>query len=273
MIKFNYTALKKPIILIGFITFCLLIIVAILSLLGVFSHKTPSGFIARGKNPQGYEEYRHEATGMVFVLIPAGQFQMGSNDGDSNEKPVHKVKINSFLISKYEVTQGVYQEVMGSNPSKFQKGNNYPVEQVSWDDCQKFCKRAGLRLPTEAEWEYAAKSGTNTEFYWGNEPDVHYMWYDEKWEGGHHSMGEKKPNGFGLYDILGNVWEWCQDWYGEDYYKDSPKDNPKGPASGQYHVLRGGSWCDSAYCCRSYFRVRDVPPDNVIGFRLVRDLK
>ena len=244
----------------------------------------PAGFVGIGKNTQGYEEYRHEVTGMVFVLIPGGQFQMGSNDAD-NEKPVHEVNVNSFLVSKYETTQGVWQKIMNNNPSKFNKGDNYPVEQVSWDDCQEFCKKlnemksasggTGLRLPTEAEWEYAGRAGTNTKYYWGDKEDEDYMWYGEKWEGGHHPVGEKKPNGFGLYDMSGNVWEWCSDWYDENYYKNSPKDNPQGPANGQFRVLRGGSWNVIAHDCRSAGRFRGVPAlrFNIIGFRCVHDFK
>jgi formylglycine-generating enzyme required for sulfatase activity len=229
------------------------------------------GFIALGKNQQGYEEYRHEATGMVFVLIPAGTFKIGSNDGEANEKPVHEVTVNSFLISKYETTQGAWQKIMSSNPSNFTKGNDYPVEQVSWDNCQEFCKKAGLRLPTEAEWEYVCRAGTNTKYYWGDKEDGDYMWFGEKWEGGHHQVGQKKPNGFGLYDMSGNVWEWCSDWYDGNYYQNSPKDNPKGPASGQYRVLRGGSWYNGADGCRSASRHWHEPANRFyfLGMRCV----
>jgi len=244
----------------------------------------PEGFVEIGINPQGYKEYRHEQTGMVFVLIPAGTFQMGSNDYD-DEKPVHGVTLNSFLISKYETTQGVWQKIMGNNPSNFKKGNDHPVEQVSWDDCQEFCKKlnemksasggTGLRLPTEAEWEYAARAGTNTKYYWGDKEDGDYMWFDEKWEGGHHPVGEKKPNGFGLYDMSGNVWEWCSDWYDEKYYQNSPKNNPSGPASGQFRVLRGGAWGSNAHICHSADRYFGEPSLRhfVIGFRCVASVK
>ena len=241
-------------------------------------------FVKIGVNQQGYEEYRHEQTGMVFVLIPAGTFQMGSNDYD-NAKPVHEVNVNSFLVSKYETTQGVWQKIMGNNPSNFKKGNDHPVERVSWDDCQEFCKKlnemksasggTGLRLPTEAEWEYAARAGTNTKYYWGDKEDGDYMWFGEKWEGGHHPVGEKKPNGFGLYDMSGNVWEWCSDWYDEKYYQNSPKNNPSGPASGQFRVLRGGAWSHLASGCRSANRSYDEPTErgNSIGFRCVASVK
>ncbi|MDI6788565.1 MAG: SUMF1/EgtB/PvdO family nonheme iron enzyme, partial [Planctomycetota bacterium] len=210
----------------------------------------PAGFVEIGANQQGYQEYRHEPTGMVFVLIPGGTFRMGSNDGHDDEKPIHEVTVSNFLIGKYEVTQGVWQKIMGNNPSHF-KGDNHPVEQVSWNDCQEFCRKAGLQLPTEAEWEYVCRAGTNTKYYWGNESNSNYMWYDKNSNSTTHPVGQKKPNAFGLYDIIGNVWEWCQDWYDANYYKNSPKDNPTGPSSGEYRVLRGGSWNNNANNCRT----------------------
>lgn len=242
-------------------------------------HKTPdiklpalTGFAAIGPNPQGYEEYRHEQTGMVFVLIPAGTFSMGSNDGKDDEKPVYEVALDSFLIAKYEVTQEQWQKIMGNNPAKFKGGNN-PVEQISWDDCREFCWKTGLRLPTEAEWEYAARAGTTTKYYWGNEPDGNYMWYGEKWESGHQPVGQKQPNGFGLYDMSGNVWEWCADWYGA--YNRGSQNNPTGPGSGQARVVRGGSWNVNAFNTRSANRFRYYPSyRNVrIGFRCVAPVK
>lgn len=212
----------------------------------------PTGFVKIGANPQGYMEYRHKKTDMVFVLIPARTFNMGSNDGAADEEPVHEVSLDSYLISKYEVTQEVWQKVMGNNPSYF-KGNNLPVEGVSWDDCQEFYRNTGLRLPTEAEWEYACRAGTNTKYYWGDDKaDGDYMWWSDNSGYTTHPVGEKKPNGFGLYDMSGNVWEWCEDWYGEDYYKSSPKHSPKGPGKGRYRVLRGGSW---SYSNPELFRV------------------
>ena len=240
------------------------------ALRGMLKLSPVAGFVTVGTNQQGYEEYRHEATGMVFVMIPAGTFKM-----DSNEIPIHEVALNSFLISKYETTRGVWQKIMGNDPSNFKRGNNYPVEQVSWDDCQEFCRKTGLRLPTEAEWEYACRAGTNTEYYWGDNEAGDYVWYNKNSGNATHSVGEKKPNGFGLYDMSGNVWEWCSDWYDEKYYQVSPKDNPSGSASGQYRVVRGGSWNDFANGCRSALRDRFEPTlrGSNIGFRLVRDLK
>lgn len=231
------------------------------------------GFTFIETNSAGYKEYRHKQTGMVFVLLPAGSFQMGSNDAD--EKPIHEVTLNSFLIAKYEVTQSQWQKIMWNNPSRF-KGDNNPVEKVSWDDCREFCKKTGLRLPTEAEWEYAARAGTNTLFYWGDEEGGDYMWYSGNSEDTTHPVGEKKPNGFGLYDMSGNIWEWCSDWYGDNYYGSSPKNNPQGLASGQYRVLRGGAWCRNAYLCRLSYRIREVPSvrdTSYFGFRCVQNFK
>ncbi|MFH1226273.1 MAG: formylglycine-generating enzyme family protein [Planctomycetota bacterium] len=246
----------------------------------------PAGFTKSGVNPQGYQEYRHDQTGMVFVLIPGGQFLMGTDDGRDNEKPVHDVWISSFLIAKYETTQGQWQKVMGYNISSFGGSDDYPVDYVSWNHCDEFCTKTGLRLPTEAEWEYACRAGTKTKFYWGDEPDNDYMWYSANSGGTTHPVGQKKPNGFGLYDITGNLWEWCQDWWQSDYYKTfSPsaeggsasggRENPKGPAGGQARVLRGGSWDFAAEQCRSAYHSGSSLPENQnphYGFRCARSL-
>jgi formylglycine-generating enzyme required for sulfatase activity len=232
-----------------------------------------------GKNAQGYEEYRHEKTGMVFVKVPGGTFKMGSDTREADEKPVHEVKLDGFLIAKYEVTQAVWLKVMrseaesrpgagGKNRSNF-KGDDLPVENVSWNDCEEFCEKTGLRLPTEAEWEYACRAGTDTKYYWGDEPGGDYMWYSQNSEEMTHPVGQKKPNGFGLYDVSGNVWEWCEDWYGADYYQNSPHDNPKGPDNGECRVLRGVSWYRIVNNCRSSNRSRNGPAywNNLFGFR------
>ena len=222
-----------------------------------------------GMNKQGYEEYEHDKTGMIFVLIPGGTFKMGSEDGEANEKPVHDVKLSDFLISKYEVTQEVWEKIMGNNPSHFKDNKKNPVEQVSWEDCQEFCKKTGLRLPTEAEWEYACRAGTKTKFYWGDEEDGDYMWYHANSEYKTHPVGEKKPNGYGLHDMSGNVWEWCQDWWDENYYENSPKENPKSPEKGQFRVLRGGGWYYAANIHKSSNRRSNDPMDchSHIGLR------
>lgn len=221
--------------------------------------------------------------GMTFVTIPAGSFVMGSNDGDSNEKPVHKVTLSSFQMMTTEVTQAMWQEVKGSNPSEFQ-GSDHPVEQVSWNDVQEFIKRLNrrdpgkeYRLPTEAEWEYACRAGTKTRFYWGDDPhDMQigkHAWYYGNSSGRTHPVGQKIPNAWGLYDMSGNVWEWCQDWYGADYYSSrSSSTNPNGPSCGIFRVLRGGSWNYTLLRCRSVDRegYGSYGRYNVGGFRVVR---
>ena len=178
--------------------------------------------------------------------------------------------LSDFLISKYEVTQEVWEKIRGKNPSHF-KGAKNPVEQVSWEDCQEFCKKTGLRLPTEAEWEYACRAGTKTEFYWGDKEDEDYMWYHANSDTKTHPVGEKKPNGYGLHDMSGNVSDWCKDWWNENYYKNSPKENPKGPDKGQYRVLHGGGRVLNALYCGSSVRFCFGPRhcDSHLGFRAV----
>ena len=198
--------------------------------------------------------------GMKLKLIEAGEFMMGSEKGQSQEKPVHKVKITKpFYIGVYEVTQAQYEKITGKNPSHF-KGPNRPVETVSWNDAQLFCKKLSekegvkYRLPTEAEWEYACRAGTKTEHYWGDEMDGRYAWYSGNCERRTHDVGQKKPNAWGLYDMSGNVHEFCSDWFAMDYYDNSPEKDPQGPKDGTHRVLRGGSWgficpCRGGTCC------------------------
>ncbi|RLC01476.1 MAG: sulfatase-modifying factor protein, partial [Deltaproteobacteria bacterium] len=198
-------------------------------------------------------------TGMEFIKVPGGSFMMGDTfgDGDDDEKPVHEVRLDEFYIGKYPVTQGQWEKVMGSNPSRFQKGGDYPVEKVSWDDTQKFIKkltqmndgRYGFRLPSEAEWEYAARSGGRKERYAGGDDIDAVAWYDDNSDDSTHPVGRKAPNGLGIHDMSGNVWEWCGDWYG-DYPSVSVK-NPKSPDTGSRRVLRGGCWYYGAGFCRS----------------------
>jgi len=226
---------------------------------------------------------------LEMVLIPAGSFMMGSPSGeqdrDDDEKQ-HKVTLtNDFYIGKYEVTQAQWQAVMGNNPSYF-KGANLPVEQVSWDDCQEFIKKIneltnlrinGFRLPTEAEWEYACRAGTLTPFHYGNSLSSSQANFDGNYpyntsEGIYRKkplpVGSFSPNAWGLYDMHGNVWEWCQDWYGE--YPSGSVTNPTGANSGSHRVLRGGGWNSGARICRSAFRLNLSPDnrDNGLGLRL-----
>jgi formylglycine-generating enzyme required for sulfatase activity len=226
--------------------------------------------------------------------VRAGRFLMGSTDGGTDETPAHRVTISKpFLMGKYEVTQGQWKAVMGSNPSNFTGNDDLPVERVSWDDCQEFIRRlnattgGGWRLPTEAEWEYACRAGSTG----GYAGDVDAMaWYgdnsgrqridsrpmslQERLDNGcrTHPVGAKQPNAWGLYDMHGNVWEWCSDWYGENYYAGSPGVDPVGPTSGAGRVIRGGSWNDSVAFCRSAFRDRGAPSLHllVLGLRLAR---
>jgi len=172
--------------------------------------------------------------GMKLVYIPAGVFDMGSADGDSDEKPVHKVQITKgFYMGQYEVTQAQYESVMGSNPSYF-KGENNPVEEVSWEEAVAFCKKLSsrenktYRLPTEAEWEYACRAGSTTKYCFGDSESQlgDYAWNDKNSNFSTHPVGQKQQNNWGLYDMHGNVYEWCQDWYGENYYSGSPAIDP-----------------------------------------------
>ncbi len=187
-------------------------------------------------------EAAERAKRFEFVKIPAGEFMMG----DKDDGPIHRVKISQgFEIGKYEVTQALWEAVMGNNPSRF-KGSDLPVETVSWEDAQQFIsqlnsqdKRYQYRLPTEAEWEYACRAGTTGD-YAGNLYEM--AWYENNSGNQTHPVGQKKPNAWGLYDMHGNVWEWCADWYDSDYYRNSPTTDPQGPSTGSSRVHRGGVW-------------------------------
>jgi formylglycine-generating enzyme required for sulfatase activity len=219
---------------------------------------------------------------MEFVLIPAGEFMMGSPDtvqqAWDSEKPVHRVTISKpFYMGKYEVTQSQWQAVMGDNPSQFE-GANRPVESVSWEDVQTFIRtlnqKAGYeacRLPTEAQWEYAARAGSTTIYHFSDDP-AHlgdHAWYEENAGGYTHSVGQKKPNAWGLYDMHGNVHEWVQDWYHKTYYQNSPTVDPQGLDTGVGRVVRGGGWRRPAQYVRAADRSWYTPGSRVdhIGFR------
>ena len=235
-----------------------------------------------------------DSLGMTFVKIPAGTFMMGAPDNEPDdlsgyEGPQHQVTISKdFEIQTTEVTQSQWVSVMGSNPSSFQKSENcpeefttinnipmcpnYPIAPVSWDDAQAFISKLNAktdgfryRLPTEAEWEYAARAGT-TGAYAG---DLNAMaWYHNNWP---HPVGKKQPNAWGLFDMHGNVWEWTGDWYGK--YSATPVTDPVGPSSGSIRVIRGGGWYSTAQFCRSAYRMLNPPGsryDGSLGFRLLR---
>ena len=202
--------------------------------------------------------------GMRLVYIPSGEFMMGSpvdeRHRNSDEGPVHKVRISKgFYMGIHEVTQAQYKSIVGNNPSYF-KGNDLPVETVSWNDATEFCTRLSqkegktYRLPTEAEWEYACRAGTTTPYSFGtamSKDDANFFhWFKTRTK----PVGSYKPNAFGLYDMHGNVRELCQDYYGNNYYSTSPDTDPKGPDSGQYRVIRGGFWGSEPLECRSALR-------------------
>jgi formylglycine-generating enzyme required for sulfatase activity len=245
----------------------------------------------------GCKVWRLEETtnsiGMRFVLIPAGEFMMGSPVDDQvfldSERPQHQVRITKpFYLGVHEVTQGQYEAVMGSCPwsgePHVKEGAEYPASCVSWEDAVAFCEKLSAkegrtyRLPTEAEWEYACRAGSSTGFFFGDDPPAlgNHAWYDENaWTAGEqyaHAVGRKKPNGWGLHDLHGNVWEWCSDWYGHDYYKRSPVDDPTGSSSGDVRVVRGGSWNYDPTDARSADRNWTVPDNRDLGsgFRVSR---
>ena len=237
--------------------------------------------------------------GMIYV--EGGTFEMGDqfNEGDSDELPVHEVTLSSFYIGQYEVTQGEFEVLMGSNPAHdYGVGDDYPIYHVTWYDAVEYCNALseqegltpcynlsdwscdfsanGFRLPTEAEWEYAARGGVNwtdNRRYSGTTDELDdYAWYDDNSGGQTHEVGIKFPNQLGIYDMSGNVWEWCNDWYSSNYYQSNPAENPTGPSSGSFHVARGGSWYyDANYCRVSYRDISDPGAgDHYVCFRVVR---
>ncbi len=229
--------------------------------------------------------------GMKLVLISAGTFSMGATDDDAhgrlNEKPRHEVLITQpFYLAETVVTQSQYQKLMGKNPARFPLsaggGPDHPVEQVSWTDAAAFCAKlssqpdeqsAGrvYRLPREAEWEYACRAGEATAFAFGATLTAGQANFAHEGSAGKTKQVARFPsNNFGLFDMHGNVWEWCSDWYGEDYYKSSPSRDPQGPAQGKFRVARGGCWRSHAATCRAAYRNALVPHnrDPYTGFRV-----
>ena len=214
-----------------------------------------------------------------MVWVDGGTFRMGatSEQGSeiSDEKPVHSVTLSGYYIGKTEVTQALWKAVMGINPSRF-KGDYLPVENVSWDDCQEFIRKLNsmtgqnFRLPTEAEWEFACRGGNNSRGYKysGSNYIDNVAWYDGNSGKKTHPVATKSPNELGIYDMSGNVWEWCADWYGD--YSSGRQTNPKGPYGGSGRVNRGGSWYNFARNCRSSIRIDDYPTyrDDLLGLRL-----
>jgi formylglycine-generating enzyme required for sulfatase activity len=238
--------------------------------------------------------------GIAMVSVPGGEFLMGDDGGEEDERPAHKVRVDAFYMDKYEVTQKSYEELMGANPSKYKQPER-PVEQVSWFNAAKYCNmrslREGLtpcydlealkcdfgvdgyRLPTEAEWEYACRAGTTSPYSFGRDPAglAACAWFKKNSQSATHPVGQKRPDPWGLHDMHGNVAEWCHDAYDGGYYKQGASDNPTGPASGEERVLRGGSWAAAEEACRSSARSSDAPGFadvcfgyDAYGFRCVR---
>jgi formylglycine-generating enzyme required for sulfatase activity len=220
------------------------------------------------------------------IFVKGGSFQMGSNDGDSDERPIHKVKVTDFQIGKYEVTVSQYRafcqatkKVMPKVPSWAWK-DDHPIVNVTWKDALAYCEwlsketKKKYRLPTEAEWEYAAKGGEKSQnFTYSGSNDLNEIaWFGDNSENKTHPIGKKKPNELGIYDMSGNVFEWCSDYYHEKYYANSPVENPQGANAGEQRVLRGGSWYGNGkYGCRVAIRVPCIPDscNDYDGFRIV----
>jgi formylglycine-generating enzyme required for sulfatase activity len=225
---------------------------------------------------------------LEMVDIPAGKFNMGSNENE-NEKPIHEVIVPAFQIGKYPVTQAQYQAVMGNNPSRFSGNPQNPVETINWFDAQEFCEKLSqltgknYRLPTEAEWEYACRAGTKTRFSFGDDKEQlgDYAWVDGNSNNTTHPVGEKRPNPWGIYDMHGNVWEWCADQNHESYARKPDNIRENGSLAWRDNnitnassiIRRGGSWCRDPLAYSSAYRGKSVADiRNDIGFRVVCDL-
>jgi formylglycine-generating enzyme required for sulfatase activity len=243
------------------------------------------------------------AAAVEMVLVPGGWFEMGSARNVELDEPLHKVHLSPFYIDAHEVTQGEYERVMGKNPSRW-KGEKNPVEQIRWAGAIEYCnvrsrleglqpaydpktgacdfEADGYRLPTEAEWECAARAGTKTAYFFGEGPSKldDHAWFKGNCTRRPRPVGQKEPNPWGLYDLYGNVWEWCHDFYGEEYYRASPEEDPTGPETGENRVVRGGCWNSRPDECRSAYRNYENPGytdvcfgkdiHGFVGFRCVK---
>jgi formylglycine-generating enzyme required for sulfatase activity len=242
-------------------------------------------------------------SGVAMVRLPGGWFVMGSGARGQTDEPPHRVFVSPFDIDACEVTQAEFEKVTGGNPSRWKNERN-PVEQIRWADAARYCgarsrleglrpaydektwacdfAAGGYRLPTEAEWEYACRAGAQTEFCSGNSPGglAEHAWFKDNGGRGPHPVAEKKPNAWGLFDMHGNVWEWCNDFYDEASYKSGPDRDPAGPPSGKSRALRGGCWNSRADLCRAAYRNEEDPGytdtcfgrdiHGFVGFRCVR---
>jgi formylglycine-generating enzyme required for sulfatase activity len=284
--------------------------IGIAAALGIYYYPRPFNEIRAEMPPPAGTDVKEVKNSLEMRLarIPAGKFLMGSHKEEvkrNEDETQHEVVITkAFYLGVFEVTQGQYEKVMGKNPAFFCAGGrgkqrvegrstaDYPVENVSWLDAVEFCKNLSAkekktyRLPTEAEWEYACRAGTKTVFHTGNDfnsnlANINGLIYNSygKEEAGPFwrcttKVGEYKGNAFGLYDMHGNVQEWCADWYAADYYTKGPKEDPQGPSEGTQRVLRGGGWPSSAMTCRSAFRNHLAPDEKsyTSGFRVVLEV-
>ena len=249
---------------------------------GHADNKQSEGQATRAKKEN---EYFMGQDGAPMVKIPAGKFVMGSNDGDPDEKPMHTVYLDAFYIDVYEVTNARYKKFMdatGHKAPKYWKDSKFnapdqPVVGVSWQDAKAYSKWADKRLLTEAEWEKAARGKLVREDYpWGykiSHDDANYKGtgIKDRWERPA-PAGSFLPNGYGLYNVAGNVYEWCEDWYSKDYYVGASKENPEGPASGKYRILRGGSWSSLPHALRVSDRYSAASQEPNIGFRCAKDV-
>ena len=269
------------------------------------SESTPAG---AGKNAKAGDAGLVVITtksGVEMVQVPGGEFIMGSDRGHPDERPAHKVKLSAFLIDRLEVTHAMFKKAQLSNPSHWQDNPQKPVERVRWRDAKRYCDERsileglkpcynektpdwdcdysanGYRLPTEAEWEYACRAGSEGAYDFGNADKLRqYAWFAENAEQKTHPTGQKKPNGFGICDLYGNVSEWCEDVYSPTYYQESPMVDPRGPANpgkDVKRVIRGGSWKFSADQCRATVRLGERTGNtdacfstDYCGFRCVR---
>ncbi len=254
------------------------------------------GLVPLGENAQGYEEFRHEKSGIILIKIPSDSFTMGSDEGSADEKPVHSVFISGFLMGKYEVSNERYKVFCDSTDHPYPKSTNfkgmddyflkypdYPVANVTWEDARSYCEWAQLRLPTEAEWEIAARGNDRRKYPWGNDEanaDGTYRCnlfgsspFEAKLDGYQYtSPVDAFDNGispFGCYEMAGNVWEWCADWYLADYYASKKHVDPVGPEKGTDRVMRGGSWTNDGDGVRTANRDFSWPVEHMgsIGFR------
>ena len=273
-------------------------------LLTVLVHVAFAGCVSRktttSTSPDDSLQAIHPASGGEMILIASGKFHMGDQSGSSDETP-HEVFVDSFYMDKHTVSQELFQKVTGTNPSK-RKGSTLPVERMMWTEAARFCNTCselegltpcydlntwdcnfnanGYRLPTEAEWEYACRAGGQTTYFFGDDPAKlrKNAWCKPHSLGKTWPVGEKSPNRWGLYDMHGNVWQWCNDYYSEKYYAESPRENPKGPATGTKRVLRGGAWNSTFKSCRAAYRFSEFPMftdacfgSDSYGFRRVRN--